>query len=80
MSTVLHKFTYYRSFTYKYWTILHLLVIFFIRFEEKQINKKKQMKQIRQQHYLFSILVPTLIVLLVSCVHVKTSTLTATGL
>ena len=58
MSTALHRFTYYRSFTYKYWTILHFLVTFFIRFEEKQIKKADEAN--KSTILSFSILARTL--------------------
>ena len=74
MSTALHSFTYYRSFIGPFYIFL---VTFFIRFEEKQ---KKADEANKATNLSFSILVRTLIVLLVSCVQIKTSTLTATGL
>ena len=58
--------------------LLHLLVTFFMRFEEKQIEKADEANE--TTFFSFSILVRTLIVLLVSCAHITTSTLTATGL
>ena len=78
MSTVLHRLTGCKSLTYNFWTILHFLVTFFIRLEEKQIKKADEAN--KTKILSFSILAQTLIVLLVSCVHIKTSTLTAAGL
>ena len=54
------------------------MATFFLRFEEKQIKKADEANKITILS--FSILVRTIIVLLFSCVHIKTSTLTATGL
>ena len=51
---------------------------FFIRFEEKQIKKADEAN--KTTILSFPILVQTLIVVSVSCIHIKTSTLTATGL
>ena len=78
MSAALRWFTYYGSFINKYGTILHFLVTFFIRFEEIKIKKVDEAN--KTTILLFSILGRTLIILLVRCVHVKTSTLTVTGL
>ena len=74
---ILHWFTYCRSFLYKHWTILHFLVTFFIRFEEKQIKKADEAN--KTIILSFSILVQTLVVS-VNWIHIKTSTLTAIGL
>ena len=58
--------------------LLYFLVTFFMRFEEKQIEKADEANE--TTFLSFSILVRTLIVLLVNCAHRTTSTLTATGI
>ena len=56
----------------------NFLLTFFIGFEEKQIKSTDEAN--KTTILSFSILVQTLVVLLVSCVHIKSITLTATGL
>ena len=63
---------------YEYWIILHFFGYIFHKIRRKT-NRKRQMKQ-RTTILSFSILARALIVLLVGCVHIETSTLAATGL
>ena len=60
-----------RSFTNKYGTIVQFMVTFFMRFEGKQIKKVDEANKTIAS---FSILIRVLIVLLVSYVHMETST------